>query len=169
MKGYKAKEIILRIGAIAETMISVILLVVVVILAFRLLGRMFTGDMELWNMNFWSYVLEYCFNLVIGIEFIRMLLKHSAGSVAEIVLFTIARSMVAEHQDGLETLFLVISLAGVFAIRKYFLLPTDEEDISEAGFISLLGRYRERKEEKNKEQDCPEKNFDSVLFDHSPE
>lgn len=117
---------ILRVGELAETLISLILLVVIFILGVKFVFRMAGTPMEDWNMGFWSNSLQYCFNLVIGIEFIRMLLKHSAASVVEIVLFTVSRGMVAEHQDGLETLFLVAALAGVFAIRKFLLLPRDE-------------------------------------------
>ena len=38
--------------------------------------------------------LEHAFNLVIGIEFIRMLIKHTPGSALEVLLFAIARHMV---------------------------------------------------------------------------
>ena len=117
---------ILRIGELAEVLISLILLVVILILGVKFVFTMAGTPMADWDMEFWSNSLAYCFNLVIGIEFIRMLLKHSAASVVEIVLFTVSRGMVAEHQDGLETLFLVAALAGVFAIRKFLLLPRDE-------------------------------------------
>ena len=45
--------------------------------------------------------LEHAFNLVIGIEFIRMLIKHTPGSALEVLLFAIARHMVLSDDSAL--------------------------------------------------------------------
>ena len=39
-------------------------------------------------------------DLVIGIEFIKMLIKHTPGSVVEVLLFALSRHMVLEGKDG---------------------------------------------------------------------
>ena len=62
--------------------------------------------------------LEHAFNLVIGIEFIRMLIKHTPGSALEVLLFAIARHMVLSDDSALELVLGVMSIAGIFAIRK---------------------------------------------------
>ena len=45
------------------------------------------------NSNDYTFhvFLEHAFNLVIGIEFIRMLIRHTPGAALEVLLFTIAR------------------------------------------------------------------------------
>ena len=73
-------------------------------------------------------MLQYCFEIVIAIEFVRMLSKHSVSSVIEIILFSIARSMIAEHQNPGETVLLIIALLILMVIRKYLLIPGDSEE-----------------------------------------
>ena len=57
--------------------------------------------------------LERALDIVIGIEFIKMLAKHSPGSVLEVLLYAIARHMVS-----------VVAIALIFIIRKYFFVPS---------------------------------------------
>lgn len=77
------------------------------------------GGLE--DFDFSSF-LSSTFSLVIGIEFMRMLINHSADAVAEVLLFAIARQLVAAHTATWETLIGVIAIAIVFAIRKYLFI-----------------------------------------------
>lgn len=63
--------------------------------------------------------LESTFNLVVGIEFIKMLTKHTPGSVLEVVMFTIARHLVLDHGTALEGLFSVATIGLIFLIRRF--------------------------------------------------
>lgn len=63
--------------------------------------------------------LETIFDLVIGIEFVKMLSKHNLGSVIEVLLFAIARQMIVEHMNIYESLAGVAAIALLFAIRKF--------------------------------------------------
>ena len=66
-----------------------------------------------------SQFLSNVFSLVIGIEFTRMLIKHSADAAIEVLLFAIARQLIIAHPATWEMLIGVVAIAGVFAIRKY--------------------------------------------------
>ena len=57
-----------------------------------------------------------------------MLCQHSAQTVVEVLMFATARQMVVEHLGPSETLLGVISIAVLFAIRKY--LMTDNDDMN---------------------------------------
>ena len=48
--------------------------------------------------------LERALDIVIGIEFIKMLAKHSPGSVLEVLLYAIARHMIVGHEDAVQNL-----------------------------------------------------------------
>ena len=48
--------------------------------------------------------LERSLDIVIGIEFIKMLAKHSPGSSLEVLLYAIARHLVVGHDSALENL-----------------------------------------------------------------
>jgi len=69
--------------------------------------------------NAFRTFLETIFDLVIGIEFVKMLTKHNLGSVIEVLLFAIARQMIVEHMNIYEGLVGVIAIACLFAIRKF--------------------------------------------------
>ena len=126
----KGKQIILRVADLIETFMAFFLAVVIIVLVGKMVIDMFTpGVLEGQDMR---ELLEYCFGLIIGVEFIRMLLKHSAGSIIDIVLFSVARGMVVEHQNAFESVFIVGALMLVFVIRKYLLLPNDTEELEES-------------------------------------
>ena len=59
------------------------------------------------------------FNLVICIEFVKMLCTHTPGTVIEVLLFAISRQMIVGHVSGFEVLAGVAAIAGLFATHKY--------------------------------------------------
>ena len=67
--------------------------------------------------------LERSLDIVIGIEFIKMLAKHSPGSSLEVLLYAIARHMVVGHESALENLLSVGAIALIFIVRKFFFVP----------------------------------------------
>ena len=60
----------------------------------------------------------------IVLEFIKMLAKHSPGSVLEVLLYAIARHMIVGHEDAVQNLVSVGAIALIFIIRKYFFVPS---------------------------------------------
>lgn len=78
--------------------------------------------------------LETLFVLVIGTEALKMLCKHTPGSALEVLLFTIAREMVVKETSPLENLIVVISIAVIFAIRKFLYVPAFGSDSPESSF-----------------------------------
>ena len=68
--------------------------------------------------------LERALDIVIGVEFIKMLAKHSPGSSLEVLLYAIARHMIVGHEDAVQNLVSVVAIALIFIIRKYFFVPS---------------------------------------------
>ena len=64
--------------------------------------------------------LERALDIVIGVEFIKMLAKHSPGSSLEVLLYAIARHMV---ESALDNLISVGAIALIFVVRKFFFVP----------------------------------------------
>lgn len=88
-------------------------------------------DLKLLAMNVsqvdaFNTFLASAFNLVIGIEFIKMLCKHSPGTVVEVLLFAIARQLIVEHTSTFENLIGIVSIGILFAVRKYLFYTFDE-------------------------------------------
>ena len=67
--------------------------------------------------------LERSLDIVIGIEFIKMLAKHSPGSVLEVLLYAIARHMIVGHESAVENFISVASIALIFFVRKFLFVP----------------------------------------------
>ena len=67
--------------------------------------------------------LERSLDIVIGIEFIKMLAKHSPGSSLEVLLYAIARHLVVGHDSAVENLLSVGAIALIFIVRKFFFVP----------------------------------------------
>lgn len=58
--------------------------------------------------------------LIIAIEFIKMLVKHTPGSTIDVILLAVARRVILEHTSSMDLLIEIISIAILFIIRKYF-------------------------------------------------
>lgn len=114
-----------------EIAISVIVLIAIVILAIHITGDVFRMEDTPDIHDLFSIFLENALNLIVGVEFIKMLCRHTPGSAIEVLLFAIARQMVVEHTSPLENLVTIITIALIFAIRKYLFVPSFGSDQEE--------------------------------------
>lgn len=119
-----------RIGRIVNYIELLLAGIILIALLLGIVGLVL--DMGIFNGNPFEYenfseFLANAFSLVIGIEFIKMLIKHTPGSVVEVLLFAIARGLIVEHAETWETLIGIVAIAIVFAIRKYLFIHSFEE------------------------------------------
>lgn len=97
-----------------------------------------------------SNFLGYAFNTIIGLEFFKMLIKHSAGSVIEVLLFAIARQLIVEHTTPLENLFGILAIAILFVIRRFLYVSTFDDDGNEnTSFLKRMMKKKERTTEED--------------------
>lgn len=82
------------------------------------------------DIDFFTTFLANGLSLVVGVEFVKMLCRHSAQTVVEVLMFATARQMVVEHMKPSQTLIGVIAIAILFAIRKF--LMTEDDDMAHA-------------------------------------
>jgi hypothetical protein len=68
-------------------------------------------------------LLGFVLLLVIGLELALMLIRHTPGSVIEVMLFAIARKVLIYTTQTYEFLIGVVALAGLFAIRRFLFVP----------------------------------------------
>lgn len=108
----------------------------------------------------YRHFLESALDLVIGIEFIKMLIKHTPGSVVEVLLFALSRHMVLEGGNALENLLTVCAIAVIFAIRRFlniesfdFLAKSSDEDwLTDWKSITKKGNSKKAHDQKVQEQ-----------------
>lgn len=117
------RQIVARVASVIEALISVVVLVAIVITGIRvaaqMVGLVISPDLS----ESFEVFLSNAFNVVIGIEFVKMLAKHSPGSAIEVLLFAIARQMVVEHTTPVENLISIVAILLIFVIRKYLFVP----------------------------------------------
>ena len=75
-----------------------------------------------------SPYLIYLFDIIIGIELIKVLVRKDLDSMVEVLLFTVTRHLIVESGGITENLIGVVAIAILFFIRKYLFIDTDESD-----------------------------------------
>lgn len=121
-------SIIYNISRYVEIALSIVILVVIALAGVRLVMEIACTSVSSMDTEFFTSFLSQALSLVVGVEFVKMLCQHSAQTVVEVLMFATARQMVVEHLGPVETLIGVLSIAVLFAIRKY--LMTDNDDMN---------------------------------------
>ena len=121
-------EVIYHVARYMEILLSVVILGVIALVGIRLVCDVTSREILSMNVDFFTEFLANALSLVVGVEFVKMLCRHSAQTVVEVLMFATARQMVVEHLDPVQTLIGIIGIAILFAIRKY--LMTDSDDMT---------------------------------------
>lgn len=119
-----------------EFIIAIITLVVLVGMLALEIYRMFTVAEYFATIN--TY-LHNILTLVVGLEFVRMLLDMTPANTLEVLIVAIARQVILSHDNPWSNVASVLCIAGLFAIRR-FLIPKGEMTIE-------LSEVEEDKEE----------------------
>lgn len=110
---------------VLETMIAIVSMVVLV----ALLG------IELWHMandpGYWvaddavSEFLQNILSIVVGLEFVKLLLHLTPANILEVLTMAIARGIIVSHGSAVDNLLSIACIIGMFAARRY-LIPRSE-------------------------------------------
>ena len=91
--------------------------------------HMFTVDGYFSDINTF---LHNILTIVVGLEFVRMLIDMTPANTLEVLIMATARHIIMNHDDKWTLLIGIICIAGLFATRHY-LIPREEmtEDLVE--------------------------------------
>ncbi len=81
--------------------------------------KMFTVDGYFSNPD--TY-LQSILTIVVGLEFVRMLINLTPANTLEVLIVAIARQVIVNHDSPVLSIVCVACIGGLFAIRK-FLIP----------------------------------------------
>lgn len=123
----KLNEIIYTISRYTEIVLSAVILLVIVTLIIPMLYNFLRIPLLDITPEQFTEFLGNALTLLIGVEFVKMLAKHTAENLLEVLMFAIARQMVVEHLNMNETLIGVIAIGIIFAVRKYLLLKNSND------------------------------------------
>ena len=74
--------------------------------------------------DYFSTLDNYLHNIltiVVGLEFVRMLIDLTPANTLEVLIVAIARHVILSHDDPLSNVACVVCIAGLFAIRRYLI------------------------------------------------
>lgn len=69
--------------------------------------------------------LHTILNIVVGLEFVRMLIDMTPANTLEVLIMATARHIIMNHEDPITLLMGVACVGGLFAIRR-FLIPRSD-------------------------------------------
>lgn len=122
-----ATKFLKKFATLLEFAISFMLGVGIFLLCLRMAGSLVNiPDLNTWPN--YEDLLDTCFNLIIGVELIRMMYSHTPDTVFEVLLFAIARHIIMDHSSIWSSLIGVCAIAVLFATRKFLFCEFDISD-----------------------------------------
>ena len=127
----KIERIMRKILHVLEFIIAALTLVVLVGMLGLEIYRIFTQAGYFSDLN--NY-LHNILTIVVGLEFVRMLVDLTPANTLEVLIVAISRHVILSHDDPLSNVACVLCIAGLFATRR-FLIPRKEMkvELSEVG------------------------------------
>ena len=68
-----------------------------------------------------SHLLHNLLTIVVGLEFVRMLIDTTPANILEVLTVAITRQVILSHDDPWSTVASVACIAGLFAIRRFLI------------------------------------------------
>ena len=122
-RDHKSEHIFRRVLHIIERVIAAVT-ILALLGAFGIeLYHMFTSGAEYFADV--SHMLHNLLNIVVGLEFVRMLIDTTPANILEVLTVAITRHVVLSHDDPWSNLACIACIGGLFAIRR-FLIPRNE-------------------------------------------
>ena len=121
----KLQDKMFEISYFFEWFISVIVGLAILIFSVQLIIDTFNVSVISEGADALVRILDDAIVLAIGAEFIKMLCKHTPETVIEVLAFALARKLIIGHAAAWENLLMVVSIAILFAIRRFLLKRHD--------------------------------------------
>ena len=120
---HKKVEIIMRkILHVLEFIIAILTLIVLIGMLGLEIYKMFTVSDYFSSMD---QFLHNILTIVVGLEFVRMLVDLTPANTLEVLIVALARQVILVHDNPLSNVASVLCIAGLFATRR-FLIPKKE-------------------------------------------
>ena len=100
-----------------QAIAGITLLVLMISLVMELI-HMFTNPEELADV---SHFLHNVLTIVVGLEFVRMLIDTTPANILEVLTLAITRHVILEHDDYWSNLACIACIAGLFAVRRFLI------------------------------------------------
>ena len=115
---HRVEHVYRRVLHFIERVIAALTIIVMVVALGVELYKMFStaGYME----DIGNY-LHNVLTIVVGLEFVRMLIDTTPASILEVLTVAITRHVILSHDDPWSNLACIACIAGLFAIRRFLI------------------------------------------------
>lgn len=136
-----------KILVIVETLIAILTAVALVVMLGIELYHMcidpaayFSGEDAV------SHYLHEILNIVIGLEFVKLLLHLTPANILEVLTMALARGIIVNHGSAMDNLLSIVCIVALFAARRY-LIPRNElyQEMDDTGHHTS-NRHRRNKQ-----------------------
>ena len=101
-----------------ERIVASITLIVLII---ALCYEVFTLIVEPSHLTDIDEFLHHILTIVVGLEFVRMLIDTTPANILEVLTVAITRHVILSHDDYWSNLVCIACIAGLFAIRRFLI------------------------------------------------
>lgn len=110
-----------RIASYTEIYLSIVIVLGILIASFSIFFEIKDLSQQLSHGNGIEFqaFLTHAIELIIGVEFVKMLAKHTPGSAIDVLLFAVARKLIVAESAMLDVLIGVVAIAILFFVKKY--------------------------------------------------
>lgn len=126
-RAQRAHNFVLHTAQFLELLVALIVIIAIMITFLSIPNNL----KELFINRGFNDFLKDMFNIIIGIELLKMLCQHSLDSVVEVLLFAVARMMIIDHVKIWEMLIGIVAIAILFLIRKFLFVSALDKQNSE--------------------------------------
>ena len=118
-RDHKSEHIFRRVLHVIERFIAVItLLALMGSLGIELYHMFTTGSEYFADVN---HMLHNLLTIVVGLEFVRMLIDTTPANILEVLTVAITRHVVLSHDDPISNMACIACIGGLFAIRRFLI------------------------------------------------
>ena len=118
-RDHKSEHIFRRILHIIERFIAAVTILALMGSLGIELYHMFTSGSEYFTDV--SHMLHNLLTIVVGLEFVRMLIDTTPANILEVLTVAITRHVVLSHDDPWSNLACIACIGGLFAIRRFLI------------------------------------------------
>lgn len=125
MYKFKMQKKMYNLATILEILIGSLVTVAIIISSAGILFKLPID--ELFQKGEMMLFLNTTIEIIIGIEFIKLIFSHTLNSAIDVIIVTIVRQIIVEHSTPVDNLISVLSIAILFVIRKYLFVKQLDE------------------------------------------
>ena len=118
-RDHKSEHLFRRVLHVIERFIAAITILALLGALGIELYHMFTSGSEYFTDV--GHMLHNLLNIVVGLEFVRMLIDTTPANILEVLTVAITRHVVLSHDDPWSNLACIACIGGLFAIRRFLI------------------------------------------------